>query len=107
MLVEVIAKKSQNTVWRVRLDGEDMSDERIRRVSIDKFYELVTGDRRAFRKMCENLPLAIEDIVSEIVQHEEVNSVVSELRDISPSLLNSIYKLSFDRYEGFEGFHVS
>jgi hypothetical protein len=43
-LVEVIAKNSQNIVWQVSLDGTSTSHENIRRVSIDKFYEIVTGE---------------------------------------------------------------
>ena len=42
--VEVIAKKSQNTPWRTSLDGEPFEHANIRRVSIDKFYEIVTGE---------------------------------------------------------------
>jgi hypothetical protein len=38
MLVEVIARKSQNIAWNVSLDGENVSNEQIRRVSIDRFY---------------------------------------------------------------------
>ncbi|WP_338070301.1 Eco47II family restriction endonuclease [Bathymodiolus platifrons methanotrophic gill symbiont] len=47
MLVEVIAKYSQDIVWKMRLDSVSVSDDRIRRVSIDKFYKLVTGDAHA------------------------------------------------------------
>lgn len=50
MLVEVIAKKSQNIKWETTLDGKKYSHERIRRVSIDKFYEIVFGDKLAFFK---------------------------------------------------------
>lgn len=41
MLVEVIAKNSQNIPWKATLNGEKYSHEQIRRVSIDKFYEIV------------------------------------------------------------------
>ena len=52
MLVEVIARKSQNIIWNVRLDNESVSNKNIRRVSIDKFYELVTGEKTAFINLC-------------------------------------------------------
>ena len=42
-LVEIIAKRSQNIVWNVSLDYERVSNEHIKRVSIDKFYEEVTA----------------------------------------------------------------
>jgi hypothetical protein len=107
MLVEVIAKKSQNIIWKKRLDGQAVSDARIRRVSIDKLYELVTGDKFAFRKLCEKLPLIISDaLVSQngsIIQ----NTAFKELKELSPNLIKSIYLLSFASYEGFENLEVS
>ena len=105
-LVEVIAKKSQNIMWKVSLDGESVSNKRIFRVSIDKFYELVTGDSLAFKKLCEKLPLVIEDIVTDIELDGSFNTVVNELEKLSPNLLKSIYLLSFSKYQGFEGFNV-
>jgi len=106
MLVEVIAKNSQNASWSVSLDGVPMSHPSIRRVSMDKFYELVTGDRVAFKSLCEVLPLVIEDIVNEEGLGEKVNTVVDELKNLSPNLLKSLYMLSFGKYEGFGDFNV-
>jgi len=54
-LVEVIAKNSQNNPWQISLDGTSIQDERIRRVSIDKFYEIVTGEKQAFKNLCEKI----------------------------------------------------
>jgi len=106
LLVEVIAKNSQNIPWHMSLDGTAVSNDKIRRVSIDKFYELVTGDKLAFRKLCEKLPLIIKDIVSSIKLDKKSNSVIKELKKISPNLLNSLYLLSFKNYEGFGDFNV-
>lgn len=106
MLVEVIAKRSQNTIWKVSLDGQSVSNERIRRVSIDKFYQLVTGERFAFKNLCEKLPTIIQDIVEDNAIIAESNSVFRELEDIDPNLLKSIYLLSFKKYEGFDDFNI-
>ena len=106
MLVEIIAKNSQNIVWKTTLDGESVSNDKIRRVSIDKFYELVTGERTAFKQLCEKLPLVIDDIMNEIELDKEINTVVSELENISPNLLKSLYLLAFNKYEGFDNFDV-
>jgi hypothetical protein len=106
MLVEVIAKRSQNTIWKVSLDGQVVSNDRIRRVSIDKFYQLVTDERFAFKKLCEKLPAIIHDIVEDNALIAESNSVFRELEDIDPNLLKSIYLLSFKKYEGFDDFNV-
>lgn len=105
MLVEVIAKRSQNIPWIVTLDGiKQSSTKNIRRVSIDKFYEVVTGDKLAFYKLCKVIPQVIEDALSDIKENEKQNTVFSDLNEISDDLLSSIYLLSFQRYEGFEKF---
>lgn len=106
MLVEVIAQKSQNIIWKVSLDGQSVSNERIRRVSIDKFYELVTGNKIAFKKLCEKLPLIVQDVVADNDLEAESNSVFRELENIDPNLLKSIYLLAFKKYEGFDDFNV-
>jgi len=105
-LVEIIAKKSQNIPWKVSIDGDTHDHEFIRRVSIDKFYELVTGDAEAFKKLCEVLPKVIEDVLEESTQKIMQNSVIDELQEISPNLLKSIYLLSFGKYEGFDHFDI-
>lgn len=42
-LVEAVARKSQNVKWAASVDGKAVSHKRIRRVSMDKFYAVVTG----------------------------------------------------------------
>lgn len=106
MLVEVIATKSQNAKWIVSLDGERVENENIRRVSIDQFYALVTGEQTAFKQLCEKLPTVIEDVIATIIQQHSVNTVFAELEQISPNLLKSLYLLAFKKYQGFENFNV-
>ena len=106
MLVEVIARKSQNIIWNVRLDNESVSNKNIRRVSIDKFYELVTGEKTAFKNLCEQLPRVIEDIITDSKLDEKANTVFTELEKLSPNLLKSLYILAFEKYEGFGDFNV-
>jgi len=104
MLVEVIAKKSQNITWVTSLDGEQFSNERIRRVSIDKFYSIVTGDTFAFKKICEILPLILDDVITDVKRGKIENTVYNELNKISPNILKSLYLLSFEKYDGFDTF---
>lgn len=101
LLVEVIAKKSQDIIWKTRVDNNPVSHPNIRRVSIDKFYEIVTGDRLAFRKLCEKLPQIISDAVDVTQDNTVQNTVHAELLKLSPNLMKSIYLLSFAKYEGF------
>lgn len=106
MLVEVIANKSQNIKWIISLDGERESHENIRRVSIDKFYEIVTGEPTAFKQLCEKLPTVIEDVISAMSQRSNVNTVFTELEKISTNLSKSLYLLAFKQYQGFESFEL-
>ena len=106
MLVEVIASKSQDVPWQISLDGVSRKHEYIRRVSMDKFYELVTGDIDAFKKLCEVLPMVLDDVMYTLEQGNIENSVFQELSEISPNVLQSLYLLSFRKYEGFHNFNV-
>ena len=47
-LVEAIAQRSQNIKWETTVDGKKVSHKRIRRVSLDQFYALVTGEKMRF-----------------------------------------------------------
>jgi len=106
LLVEVIAKQSQNIPWKISLNGEQYVHDNIRRVSMDKFYEIVTGKLDAFKSLCEVLPLVLEDVLSMQEQENIQNSVFKELNQISPNLLKSLYLLSFSRYEGFDSLDI-
>ena len=102
-LVEAIAKHSQNIVWKVKVDNENIENDRIRRVSIDKFYEIVSGDKDAFYKLCMLLPEFIEEIINENKELQVgVDTVVGELKERNPDLLKALYLLAFKEYNGFE-----
>lgn len=104
-LVEAIAKKSQNITWTITVDGEKQQHRRIRRVSIDKFYELVTGESDAFYQICMELPRVIEEVIDEgdelTVPHD---TVIDELNHEAARLGSfelALYMLGFSDYEGF------
>ncbi|MBN2652637.1 MAG: Eco47II family restriction endonuclease [Spirochaetales bacterium] len=105
-LVEVIAKKSQDIVWVTSLNGSQFSHEKIRRISIDKFYDIVTGVPNSFRLLCEKLPIILDDVLVEFGGGKIINTVYDELEVISPSILKSLFLLSFSRYEGFDNFEI-
>ena len=65
-LVEAIAQRSQNIKWETTVDGSKVGHKLIRRVSIDQFYALVTGQEDAFYQMCMVLPSVIESAVKEL-----------------------------------------
>ena len=101
-LVEVIAKQSQNIIWKNKVDGTNYSHERIRRISMDRFYELVFGQKDSFMLLCKKLPEIIDDVLKDSSLKLGSNTVFDELNEISPDTLKGLYLLAFRTYEGFE-----
>lgn len=100
-LVEVIARKSQDIPWVTTVDKVARKHNKIRRISIDKFYELVVGDPLAFYKLCVALPKIIDDVVAENKGLTISSSVYDELVREHADILTALYKLAFKTYEGF------
>ncbi|MDJ1121811.1 Eco47II family restriction endonuclease [Olsenella sp. YH-ols2217] len=104
MLVEAIAKKSQNVKWARKKKGEDkkFSHRLIRRVSMDEFYRLVTGDPDGFAKVCAQLPITIDEVMGELGGAAEVeDTVMDELRAEGDDIGATLMKLAFRTYSGF------
>lgn len=101
-LVETIAKKSKDEPWRITLGQKERSHNRIRRMSMDKFYELVFGDHLAFYKLCIALPSIIADVLSDNDDFAFNNTVFQELSKGHADSLTSLYLIAFATYEGFD-----
>lgn len=106
MLVETIAKRSQNIVWRLTINKngrtEAYSHDRIRRVSMDKFYDIVFGEKDAFFKLCKALPCILDDVIANDKSAMLHNTVYDELD--KTDFYKSLYLLAFKTYEGFDNF---
>ena len=110
-LVEAIAKKSQNIKWETSVNGNKVSHKRIRRVSIDQFYSLVTGEADAFYQICMVLPDVISDVIKDGSSVSvPKDTVLEELSNIAKnmdasseelSMAMAIYLLGFSSYSGF------
>ena len=110
-LVEAIAKRSQNIKWETTVDKKTVGHKLIRRVSLDQFYALVTGQDDAFYQMCMVLPFVIQKAVKElegtIVPHDtvidELRAMVGEQNVESEDLAiaMAVYMLGFGSYKGF------
>ena len=112
LLVEAIAKKSQNIKWTTKVDGKNVQHRLIRRVSMDQFYEILTGEEDAFYKMCMALP----DIINLVVNEEggvsvPRDTVIQELRNVAAlyekqseelSMSMAVCMLGFSSYMGFK-----
>ena len=112
-LVEAIAKTSQNIKWETTVDGTKVSHKLIRRVSLDQFYALVTGQADAFYQVCMALPEVIKAVVDEageqLVPHdtvfEQLNAVAGQrgIEKKDAAIAMAIYLLGFGSYNGFAG----
>lgn len=110
-LVEAIAKASQNIKWEPKVDGNKVGHKLIRRVSLDQFYALVTGQEDAFFQICMILPEVIQKVVKASGKHLVPNDTVYEELQRLSSKLNidnddlaismAIYMLGFADYLGF------
>ena len=110
-MVEAIAQRSQNIKWETTVDKRKVGHKLIRRVSIDQFYALVTGQEDAFYQMCMVMPSVIEKAVKElegsIVPHD---TVIDELKALAEkqnidsedlAVAMATYMLGFGSYKGF------
>ena len=110
-LVEAIAQRSQNIKWETTVDKKKVGHKLIRRVSLDQFYALVTGQEDAFYQMYMVLPSVIEKAVKDfegtIVPHD---TVIDELRELAAkqdiesedmAIAMAVYMLGFGSYKGF------
>lgn len=111
LLVEAIAKKSQNIKWTTKVDGKNVQHRLIRRVSMDQFYAILTGEEDAFYKICMALPRVINAVVNEeesvSVPHD---TAIDELRKVANiyveqpedlAMAMAVYMLGFNTYLGF------
>ena len=92
------------------VDQKRVSHRRIRRVSLDQFYALVTGEQDAFYQMCMILPEVISDVVTNSESKVPHDTVLEELKNIANTvgendenmaMAIAIYLLGFNSYNGF------
>ncbi len=102
-LVEVLVPQSRDIPWIISIDKKrQISNSKLRRISIDRFYSIVTGDSDAFKKLCYQLPITINELLAKnILPLVEEDTVISSLKEIDQDYLNALYKLVFSSYEGF------
>ena len=106
-LVLVIAKKSCDEPWLVA--GRTLPPNkanRLRKISIDRFYALATGDEKAFAKLCQVLGKVVDDVLKVCPSSKFTNTVLKEITARDPELLRGLFMASFATYNGFEDFHV-
>lgn len=64
-LIEVLPEGSHNEPWVFTMDGKTIKNDRIRCISIDKFYEIVFDDANSYTNLCNSLPEVIDNVFNE------------------------------------------
>ncbi len=110
-LVEAIAKHSQNIKWEPTVDKKKVGHKLIRRVSLDQFYALTTGESDAFYQLCMVIPDVIQSVVNESqninTPHDTVMEEIQQIADKQNidskdmAIAMAIYLLGFSEYTGF------
>ena len=96
---------------KATVDKKKLGHKLIRRVSIDQFYALVTGQEDAFYQMCMILPAIIQKVVDNMDKAVVPNdTVVEQLKKIAAehgekpddlAIAMAVYMLGFGGYKGF------
>lgn len=102
-LVEVIAKKSQNIPWIKTVNGETIKSPRIRKMSIDQFYKIVTHQDDSFANLCKVLPHLINQIIENSPPiKNQIDTVPDELEKNHQDNFKSLYLIVFGDYLDFK-----
>lgn len=108
-LVQIIAKNSIDELWEGSFNHKYYSHSRVRIISGDKFYALLTGIPDAFAQLCEAIPKATQDYLASVAASSASgmtqNSVYSQLdakaHRTGKSLVEQIMSDNFSTYNGF------
>lgn len=104
--VQILSTKSFNEKWFSVINGREYSHSRVYKVSGDRFYALLSGQKDAFYKLYRALPSAIEDFLENIDNKDNNhNSVLSEIENSAKASGRSILdEITFDNYSYYSGF---
>ena len=104
--VQVLANKSFNEQWFSIINGKEYSHSRVRKISGDQFYALLSGDENAFYKLYKILPTAIDDFLKKIDQEsDDESNILSEIRESAAESKRSILdEITFENYNYYLGF---
>ncbi|AFS77874.1 type-2 restriction enzyme Sau96I [Gottschalkia acidurici 9a] len=108
-LVEIIATQSQDIQWQGTFNGTYYSHPKVRRISADRFYALVTGKQNAFYELCSAIPKATQILLSNIAQQNNdvlnqnavLSSLIQRSNNNNVDILTQIMKDNFTNYYGF------
>lgn len=107
--IQIIAKKSMDELWEGNFNGTFYSHPRVRKISADRFYELVTGIPDAFYQLCNVLPCATQDYIQNLKVNAQgnadsatvYNQLSSNAHESGKTLIEQIMSDNFSTYIGF------
>ncbi|MCO6183672.1 Eco47II family restriction endonuclease [Leuconostoc fallax] len=109
--VRIIDKTSQNKPWKLSKNKKKLEHPRVRIISGDRFYELLTGDPLAFKKLLKAFPVALKDYVATLTPEERINhgsnmglfgAIYNESTKNGVNIIEQIINDNFKNYLGFE-----
>lgn len=107
--VHIIGKSSYDNVWNFTSKNVTYNHPRVRIISGDKFYELLTNKPNAFKELCDALPTATNDYINNLSpsagntgNHNGVFQSISQNAHLfGRDILTQIFHENFSKYNGF------
>lgn len=105
--VQILAKYSFDEPWKGDINGKEYSHSRVRKISGDQFYKLVTGEKKALYNLYKALPIAISDYLNTVdgsghVEDSAFDEIQSSAVDNERTIIDQITFENFGYYLGFD-----
>lgn len=104
--VQILAKNSFNEKWFGEINGKEYSHSRVYKISGDKFYELLSGEKNAFFNLYKILPKVISDYLGTLNKEKtQGNSALEEITTSSKKSERTVLdEITFENYSYYLGF---
>lgn len=105
--VQILAKKSFETLWKGDINGKEYSHSRVFKISGDRFYAKLSNVDDALFQLFRALPLAIRDYLATVTagQIESRNSAFEEIQtNAKKSGRTILSQVTFENYSTYIGF---
>lgn len=105
--VQIWSTKSFNELWSGSLNGKNYSHPRVKKISGDEFYYLLTNEKNALFNLYKVLPQAIQDYLAGIDKDEDASSpsAYTEIKGRADKSSNGIAdQIAYDNFYYYFGF---
>lgn len=105
--VQILAKGSFNELWQGEINGKEYSHSRVRKISGDQFYALLSGEEDALFQLYKILPRVINDYLANDNQtlNTTNNSALDEIKEEAQKTNRTILdQIAFENYFYYLGF---